>query len=424
MKTILLGLNELNFEFIQKYINKGFLPNFKYLFDHYNVHKTTSEQEYVHLEPWIQWVTVSTGKDFNEHGVFRLGDITKRPELAQIYEKIEEKGFTVGAISPFNVDNRLKKPSFFVPDPWTHTKVNGSWVLRGVARAVVQAVNENASQRLKFSSVLFLILALIKYSSFREYGFYIKTLLRIKLKSSKPLILDKLLSDIFLKEWGKSQPDFSNLFLNSGAHLQHHYMFNSKVYEGNLVNPEWYCRADEDPIYDILNLYDVIVGKLLKLNARLLIATGLHQKPHEHVTFYWRLKKHRHFLSLIGIENIKSVLPRMSRDFLIEFNNEEDALCAQKILLGYLSEVDGEKIFQVDNRGNSLFVELIYAREIKQGLNILGAKRVSNFKDHVSFVAIKNGEHDGIGYLVDTKNNLDVESIPLKKVHDLILEGF
>ena len=35
----------------------------------------------------------------------------------------------------------------------------------------------------------------------------------------------------------KIQPDFSNLFLNSGAHIQHHYLFNSKAYVGDIKNP-------------------------------------------------------------------------------------------------------------------------------------------------------------------------------------------
>ena len=35
MRTILLGLNELNFHFVEKYIQQGYLPNFKKLFSQY-----------------------------------------------------------------------------------------------------------------------------------------------------------------------------------------------------------------------------------------------------------------------------------------------------------------------------------------------------------------------------------------------------
>ena len=45
-KTILLGLNELNVEYILFYINKGLLPNFKKLFDSQKPIETISEDEY------------------------------------------------------------------------------------------------------------------------------------------------------------------------------------------------------------------------------------------------------------------------------------------------------------------------------------------------------------------------------------------
>ena len=65
----------------------------------------------------IQWVSVNLGKDFNGHKIFRLGDIINHPEEEQIFEKIEGKGFKVGAISPMNSENRLKNPAYFIPDP-------------------------------------------------------------------------------------------------------------------------------------------------------------------------------------------------------------------------------------------------------------------------------------------------------------------
>jgi len=53
---------------------------------------------------------------------------------------------------------------------------------------------------------------------------------------AKALILDSLLVDVHFTLWIKYKPDFSNLFLNSGAHIQHHYLFYtfSMVTEYNL----------------------------------------------------------------------------------------------------------------------------------------------------------------------------------------------
>lgn len=424
MKTIFLGLNELNFNYIKEYANQGFLPNFKKLFEKYDIVETLSEKKYEELEPWIQWVTISTGMEYAEHQVFRLGDIKKRNDLLQIYEKVENKGYSVAAISPFNADNRLKNPCFFVSDPWTNTEQSGTTLLKALGEAVSQAVNDNASGKLSFKSVMALMLGLIKYPRFSSYPEYFKRIIEIKKKGTKAIILDKLLGDVFISEWKRTNPDFSHLFLNTGAHIQHHYMFNSRAYKGSLKNPDWYCPQTEDPLKEVLIEYDKIVGRLLKLPVRLILATGLHQVPHSHLTYYWRLKNHVNFLKKINITFQKNVEPRMSRDFLIDFHSTADALRAEVMLNSYKSSLDDEVIFQVDNRGDSLFVELVYSNEITKNFSIVGDETISNFENEIAFVAIKNGEHNTLGYFLDTGSKPVEKRIPLKQVHFEIMNIF
>jgi len=264
-KTILLGLNELNFDYIQFYINEGLLPNFKKLFDIQKPIETSSENEYKLLEPWVQWVTIYTGKNFKEHKVFRLGDIVNNPGISQIFEELEAEGLSIGAISPFNADNRLKNPTFFVPDPWTKTNPSGNWIVKALYQAVHQSVNDNAKSKLNFKTFFSLGLGLLLYVPISRWSHYLKTVFNVKKPGAKALILDSLLADVHLTLWKKNKPDFSNLFLNSGAHIQHHYLFNSKAYAGNIKNPEWYCPKDYDPLIHILSEYDKQIEKLLKL---------------------------------------------------------------------------------------------------------------------------------------------------------------
>ena len=124
-KIILIQLNEINFDIARYYIKKNNLKNLKKIIN-FNSFKTFSEKRYEYLEPWIQWTSFSTGKTAEEHGIFRLGDITKS-NIDQIYEKIESLGYKVGAICPMNVENKLKKPSFFISDPWTKSSPDNSW---------------------------------------------------------------------------------------------------------------------------------------------------------------------------------------------------------------------------------------------------------------------------------------------------------
>lgn len=424
MRTILLALNEINFKFIEYYIKQGQLANFKQLFYRHGFKETTSEHEYKLLEPWIQWVTVHTGKTFAEHQVFRLGDIVERPDLLQLFEVLESKGYRVGAVSPFNADNRLKNPAFFVADPWTKTASSGHFLLKQLAKAISQMVNDNAQSRWTPASLFTLLSALAYYTPRSDYGWYWQRMREVKTHvATKPLILDKLLSDVFLKEWKRTEPDFALLFLNSGAHLQHHYLFNAAAYQGELRNPEWYCPAKQDPLLAIYQLYDDILGRIKKLSGvRLVLATGLSQQPHDALTFYWRLKEHKRFLNLIGIDNYAAVHPRMSRDFLIEFANEADATTAQQKIAS--CEANGEAVFTIDNRGNSLFIELTYPHDIANDLQLqAGAITVPQFREHVAFVALKNGEHNPIGYYLDTAQTVTEPQIPLKRLYDVIING-
>lgn len=400
-QVLLIELNEINFEFVEKYASRGLLPNFSRFIRDHGVSRTRSEEVYEQLEPWIQWVTAHTGKSFAEHRIFRLGDVVK-DDIPQVWELIEACGLNVGAISPMNAKNRSSNPAFFVPDPWTATKVVGTPRLVSLYRAIVQAVNDNAEARLTVRSVAALVLGLLTYAQPRNYLQYTRMALQARKRPwLKSMFLDRLLADVFVREVSRCAPTFATLFLNAGAHIQHHYMFCSGAYEGPHRNPEWYVKG-ADPVYEVFSLYDDIVGNIRAAfpQARLMLATGLHQEPHEQLTYYWRLRDHRRFLRMIGVR-FSSVDPRMSRDFLVTCENENDADEAAACLLSV--KVDGILLFEVDNRGKDLFVTLSYPKEIVRNAPFfVGRRRYEDLFEHITFVALKNGEHHGTGYFIDS----------------------
>ena len=65
--------------------------------------------------------------------------------------------------------------------------------------------------------------------------------------------------------------------MNSGAHIQHHYFFNSEFSEK--LNPDWYLDKKYDPFFEMLLIYEKIIGDYLELNnVEVIFATGLSQK--------------------------------------------------------------------------------------------------------------------------------------------------
>ena len=418
---ILLALNELNLDYIKGYVSQGKLTHFGKLLEH-GVVNTSSESKYELLEPWIQWATVQTGKTYDEHQVFRLGDVVNRPELNQIFEDLEKAGLSVGAISPFNADNRLTRSKFFIPDPWTQTKASGGYIIKKLCRTVSRFVNSNATGKVGPADVIWLLLGFIVYVRIKRWPKFFKLVSLRKKPGVKAAILDMILLEVFVTLQKKHKPDYSHLFFNGGAHVQHHYMFNSTQYKGDYNNPEWYCPADWDPIFMMLETYDTIIGDLLESGERIIGVTGLHQVPHEEQTFYWRPVAHKDFLFECGVKGDFNVIPRMSRDFLVEVSDKKQALEIENQLNQFTDSVRSKPVFSVDNRGTSLFIEVIYDNDLVEGMSFDGPNGISlaSLRSKLAFVAIKNGKHDGLGYVFSNMPMDLPKEIKLTEVYDFI----
>ncbi len=404
-KLNLIELNEINFDIIKRYVDidaKQF-PGFKMLLS-LKEFRTFSEDRYDLIEPWIQWASVHTEKTYSEHKIFRLGDIVDFEDI-QIFEIIENLGFKVGCISPMNTENKLKNPAFFIPDPWTNTHADPSFISRNLHKALRQAVNDNAEGKVSKKTYLALLIGFLLHTQKRNWPLYVKLFLNRKKRWNKALFLDLLLSDLFISYSKKRPADFSTIFFNAFAHVQHHYILNSKFYDGEIVNPNSYISRADDPFFDAMKVYDRIIFQLITvLKGNNIFATGLRQVPVEKQVNYYRLKNHEHFLKLLGLDSF-TVEPRMTRDFKLTFDNRKSEKHAISILDNLYYK--DEKLFdEIDIRDGSLFISLTYSKSITEDckLRVDGAE-INLFEEFV-FVALKNGHHDAEGYLftdIETK---------------------
>ncbi len=395
-KLILVELNEINFDIVSKYSKK---IKFKFFTENFlnNLKTTSSEKEYSKLEPWIQWVSAHTGKSASEHKVFRLGDIGQYNEK-QIFEIVEDLGFDVGAICPMNTKNSMKNPKYFFSDPWTQNEKLGE--NKKLEYAISSLVNNNSNNKNSIINYFIFIFYSIKIMRFKVFiraiGLFFLSFYK---KWKRALILDLFLHELHLKFIKKFKPDFSTVFFNSGAHIQHHYFFLSKeINKEKLELPKKYTNIKYDPILDMYLFYDKILSDYSSLNYNVVIATGLSQIPYDRVKYYYRPIDHKTFLYKLNIKPCE-IYPRMSRDFLIEFESEKDALnCEETLkLINYKNKFD---VFYFENRGKTIFITFKYDDKIDNSSFIFNSEGKKIFLDKlVSFVAIKNGMHSEKGYL-------------------------
>ena len=426
MGVISLELNELNFDVVKQYIADGELSNFSALLEKCQIRETVSEKKYRHLEPWIQWPTVYSGLDFETHGVFRLGDCVNTNHQ-QIFERIEAMADRpVVAISPMNAVNRVSSRSIFVPDPWTKTDVTGPWDCHVISRIVNKLVNNNShGLGLTLKDAVLLLACLAKNINVRLLVPLFKELVRsIKHKWARPLVLDLVLAMLFISKVDKTNPVYASLFLNAGAHIQHHYTFSSSKYQGKLSNPEWFIKRDIDPLLAVYRVYDRILGVVRKVypDSTIFIATGLSQLPNPKMINYYRPKDHLGLLSKLGFDgSFASVDPRMSRDFLVNFDSAEAAEQFSSRLEAVKLN-DGSQLFEADLRSDSVFCKVAYHGLPDAGLKVVNETGEDlDFSGEFSHVTIENGIHRTTGYFLRTdKTDFPEEDsrIPLTAVHD------
>lgn len=431
----LLSLNEVNFKLVAKYLaqNPGRYANLEYLVTQ-GIKKTSSETEYDLLEPWIQWPSVQTGLSFADHKIFRLGDIND-VQQPQIYETIEDLGHSVGAISPMNAANRMLDPAYFIPDPWTQTPCKGTKLVKRLYQAIRQAVGDNASNKVTLTSKLYILIGMLRYSRLKAYPRYLSVIKNSKIiPGSKALILDLLLNELHHSLFRKWRPNFTHLFLNAFAHIQHHYMLSSST---DIVGKELQGTLQQrgllvnDPFPQALKVYDLIVGDFLNvLDNEVIVATGLSQIPYNRVKYYYRLKDHENFLRNILKIEFQSFNALMTRDFVINFASSEQALKAEETLAHIRIEGSNVKVFgEIENRGLSLFVTLTYGDNIDKTTKIVchNDDNRCSLVEHVVFVAIKNGMHDAEGYVITTNELLKSslhDKMHVKEVGKLIIDFF
>lgn len=403
-KTIFLELNEFNADLLKKASQELPLKNIeKMLSLNHSTTFTEDTYESDFLEPWVQWVSVHTGKPSSVHKIKHLGDVPHL-DTKQIWEHLSDEGITSGVWGAMNASrNGAEKCKFFLPDPWTASEIaypeelnNLLDPLRYISKNYLNTSPAKLFKKLKNLCNLFSANQLWKPIR-KELPTLMKNAIKYR---AKPFVfigfVEYLSTLLFLKYQEKHDTEFSSIFINTLAHIQHHY---------------WKDESCKGPIAYGLTIVDKILGELfahMQPGDILMVSNALSQKNTNEETpwILYRQLDQKAFLETVGVQNFR-VESHMTHDAHIFFGDETSCQKAKAILEN--ATIQGQKLFLVEDYPEDpkkLFYRICFTDEIpKESLFHINGKTLSFFNLFKPIVK-RTGKHIPYGSLYTNKKNI------------------
>ena len=270
-----------------------------------------------------------------------------------------------------------------------------------------------------------LLVGIFLFARPKNYLSYIRYFFKsIRYKWFKAIFLDLLLADFFIRQYKKGDYIYSSLFLNAGAHIQHHYLFDSDCYNGQNSNPKEYSLASAsktDPLYEVYSLYDNLIKDFINLDTKYMVTTGLQQTENLRPYYQYRFNDFSLFLNEFSI-NYLEVTPRMSRDFSIKFSNNQDLNDALDVLENI--SINNSSLFDIDiSSDNSLFIKIAYNKDIDAFRGVKYNNNVFDISSNISLVSIENSIHKSKGWHVRNFANDDQTKEYIWDIKSRIIEN-
>jgi type I phosphodiesterase/nucleotide pyrophosphatase len=426
--TIVLEFNELTPSLMERFITAGRLPNFAHFRDESRVFVTEAEERPPYLEPWIQWVTVHSGLNHSDHGVFHL-DEGHKLGADRIWDVASREGLRVWVCGSMNVRYGSDTNGCVLPDPWC-TKVppqpdNLEPYFTFVQRNVLEHTNDRVPLG-RAEYVAFLKFMLARGLSAHTIGAIASQLASEKLGGAKwkrVVLLDLIQFDVFRHYYRRIKPHLATFFLNSTAHYQHAYWDSMEREEA----------AHRDAILFGYQRMDAIIGRFMRFAGRdttLILCTALSQQParedqQQDGGVFYRPREFGRLARAAGVTERYAVAPVMTEQFHLEFGSRADAESAERKLKAVL--LNGRPVMMTERRDTRLFTGCRLHEAVSADARLtVGATSIGFFELFYVLPTAKTGVHHPDGMLwirqPDRRHVLNQERVPLTAVAPTILQ--
>jgi hypothetical protein len=389
----LVELNEFDPDFLRRSAGKLGLRRIPEFLDMPHTHTTTDDEvEHQGLDPWVQWVNVHTGQPSAAHGILRLGQ-TARQTQRQLWSAIGDRGHSWGVWGAMNAPQQdASGRQFFFPDPWSFEeraypeRLNELLALpRYMAKNYLEADRAKVlREALRFASALVtpsLWSATARFSSAMaaqavRNGLSVHTF---------ATFLDYLSTMVFVSLRQKSRPDFSLIFLNNIAHLQHQFWSRSDT-----LHPEMELG---------IRLTDRMMGLILDSlgpDEAIIVMNGLKQRNVEGEGFHvYRQRNPQQIIERLGLKGV--VEQCMTHDAHILCDSAEDADHAETVLRRCRLS-DGHAAFYVERVSPvSVFYQIEFQHAVAPDASLQNGNQVIPLAELIELYAVRTGAHIPVG---------------------------
>jgi hypothetical protein len=416
----MVELNEFNPSLLQSAVERLGLEHIAEVLTWPHSRTTTADRvEHHGLDPWVQWVGIHSGVPTAVHEVRRLGE-TRNQTRPQIWARVAALGNSWGAWGVMNApQGDAPRCTFFMPDPWSYeehatpAELND---LLALPRYAAQNYLDLRAGRL-VGGTLRLIGRLSRPGYWATLPRFATASLRSLLRTRGTIhtfttLLDYLSTLVFVKLRREKRPDFSVIFLNHIAHLQHHF---------------WIAGERFDPEMEVgLRLCDAMLGAVLadrQPGEAMIVTNGLKQINVAGRGFcVYRQRSPERVLAALGITGAR-VEQGMTHDAHLLFQSADDADAARRVIEGCVLS-DGTKPFFVEpTSATALFYQIDFEHRVANGVTLNTGGETVPFDDLFELVAERTGAHipegdvyaDGVGIPPELLNH---------ELYDVIVDYF
>lgn len=439
--VLMMELNELCPPIIDRMMAKGELPNFQRLHAKSDVHVTWADDP--DLEPWVQWVTLHTGKTQEVHGAKEL-DEGYRVDLPRVWDMMGDAGYSSLVFGSMN-SRRFSDKSFLVPDPWSVHIEPSDPAYKAFHEFIAFNVTEHTNARAKPSKKMVLDFARFMVARGLSINTVMKAIRQLAaertsgrdLKWARSMILDLLMWDVFEKEYRRRKPDFATFFANSTAFLQHRYWrhMQPEVYQ---VKPSEADMASYgDAIESSYRHMDWLLGRAMQLvgpKGRIVFATALSQEAnlrYEHIggKFVYRAHAFEELNAFMGGPKDVTFEPVMTHQAWASMKSEADANQFEAALAGLQS--NGVTAMEWRRDGNRIFFWSRFISKVDDDMMLTRAstREQKAFSELFALIGqVNNSQHNRSGCFwierADGQGQVHTDKLKLENTTQLLLDLF